>query len=172
MLNFSKLSAPFARLRPQSAISNFANPYRQAHNKGRLFSISRFHFAESVGNIERNPERIQNFVVSSTGHWEEEQECEDEIYSSTGWCFIALQFEFECVVLELTLNLFCKNIPCTVLWAALTNPSPINNDPGKLKNPEVRKEDLKDVEVCSSISDCYMELRYNGEYFVELQWQF
>ena len=104
MLNFAKIrpsTAPLTRLRLHEgrAITNFANPSSgQVQGKGRLLSVGRVHFAtrkgemkESVGRIEWKPEknqRVSRFVEGSNEHWQEEQECEDEILSSIGEGFI------------------------------------------------------------------------------------
>ncbi len=111
MLNFAKLRPSLAllanRLRPQlvqqgRAVANRANlgVSRQAHGKGRLFSVGRIHFAscedeihESVGRVERKPgnnQHVKSFATSSND--QVEQECEDEIFSSIGERFTIFIF--------------------------------------------------------------------------------
>ncbi len=46
----------------------------------------------------------------------------------------------------------------------------IDNDTGKMKVLEVRESDLKSVEVCFSINECFVELQYTvGELFSQFQ---
>jgi hypothetical protein len=152
-------------------MTNFARPLRQVHGKGRLFSEGRIHCAiregdihESMGSIERDPEKTQHFpsfVNDSIERWQEEQECEDEIFSSIGECFIEVDRTVICRLLNGLLygarSILSGKIPSSMYCDLIRLDC---NVPGKMQIPEVSIEDLKSVEVCMSISECFIELEY------------